>query len=100
MNVFDGTWNVTIATPIGKQEIVLEIATRHGAVGGTARRGDEIVALVDPIAEGNRLRWTQSVTRPLRLTLAFDVTVDGDAMTGTAKAGVLPSSRLTGRRVT
>lgn len=35
----------------------------------------------------------------LRLTLKFEVMVDGDLMTGTAKAGVLPSSRLTGHRI-
>ena len=40
------------------------------------------------------------MTRPLRLTLRFDVTLDlSDTMTGTAKAGILPTSKLTGVRV-
>jgi hypothetical protein len=97
-DLFDGTWNVTIATPIGKQVVVLEIATRDGAVRGTARQGAETVAFLDPVIDGNRMRWTQKVTRPLRLTLAFDVTVEGVSMTGTAKAGILPTSKLTGVR--
>jgi hypothetical protein len=97
--MFDGTWNVTIATPIGKQSVVLELTSRDGTLRGTARQGDEVVELVDPVVDGNRLRWTQRVTRPLRLTLAFDVTVEGASMIGTAKAGFLPTSKLTGVRV-
>jgi hypothetical protein len=34
----------------------------------------------------------------MRLDLAFAVTVDGDTLTGTSKAGRLPSSKVTGRR--
>jgi hypothetical protein len=34
----------------------------------------------------------------MRLTLTFDVTVTGDGMTGRAKAGRLPSSKVTGQR--
>jgi hypothetical protein len=34
----------------------------------------------------------------LRLTLAFEVTRAGATMTGTAKAGILPTSKLTGAR--
>jgi hypothetical protein len=35
----------------------------------------------------------------MKLTLKFDVTVDGDTMTGTSKAGILPSSKVNGTRV-
>jgi hypothetical protein len=97
--IFEGTWNIVIATPIGKQVVVLEIATRDGKLAGTARQGAEVVELLDPVVDGNRMTWTQHVTRPLRLTLKFDVSVDGATMTGTAKAGILPTSKLRGERV-
>ncbi len=45
------------------------------------------------------LTWLQNVTKPLRLSLKFEVVVRGDEMSGTAKAGLLPASRLTGVRV-
>lgn len=96
---FDGTWNITIATPIGKQSVVLEISTQDGNVRGTARQGEEVVPFLDPVVDGSRLTWTQNVTRPMRLSLKFDVTVDGATMTGTARAGFLPTSKLTGARV-
>ena len=98
MNV-GGTWRVVVATPIGKQHVILEITTRDGRVEGTATQGQDVVPFIDPVVEGDRLKWTQNVTKPLRLTLKFDVSVTGDTMSGTAKAGPLPTSRLTGERI-
>jgi hypothetical protein len=34
----------------------------------------------------------------MRLNLAFAVTVDGDTLAGTSRAGRLPASKVTGRR--
>ncbi len=96
---FEGTWNVVIATPIGKQSVVLDIVSHEGGVRGTARQGTEVVPFLDPVVDGQRMTWTQQVTKPMRLTLKFDVTVEGRRMTGTARAGLLPSSRLTGERI-
>jgi len=94
-----GTWNLSIATPIGRQDVVLELSERDGALHGTARGRAETVPLVDLVQNGNRLTWRQAITRPLRLNLAFDVTVDADTLTGVSKAGRLPSSPVTGTRV-
>ncbi len=96
--VVDGTWNVIIATPIGKQPIVLEITTTDGALRGTARQGQETVSFLEARIDGSRLTWNQDVTKPLRLNVKFEVTIDGDAMVGTAKAGVFPATKLTGVR--
>jgi len=93
-----GTWDVTIATPMGRQAVVYEFGVPDGVPIGTATQGAETTALGDLAVSGNRLTWTQHITKPMRLTLRFDATVEGDAMTGTAKAGVLPSSKLNGAR--
>jgi hypothetical protein len=107
-----GTWNLTIATPIGRQAVVLELSERDGrralyrgvrrhdgALRGSARGTAEEVPLIDLVRDGNRLTWRQAITRPLRLNLAFDVTVEGDTLTGLSRAGRLPSSSVTGTRV-
>ena len=94
-----GTWNLTIATPIGRQAVVLELSERDGALHGSARGTAEEVPLIDLVRDGNRLTWRQAITRPLRLNLVFDVTVDGDTLTGVSRAGRLPSSAVTGTRV-
>lgn len=71
------------------------------AADGTATatfRG-ETVPLEDLGVDGRRATWRQSVTRPMRLNLEFEVTVDGDVLTGHSRAGRLPRSAVTGRRV-
>jgi hypothetical protein len=44
--------------------------------------------------------WKQRITKPVKLHLRFEVTVDGDVMIGTARADVSPASRLEGNRLT
>lgn len=89
---------MTIDTPIGKMEVVFDITEQDGVIHGIARSDAETVDFLDPVADGNRLTWSQDVTTPMRLTLKFDVTVDGDTMTGTSKAGIVPASKLYGSR--
>lgn len=96
---FDGTWAVKIATPIGQQDVVFEIASDGSGLHGTARRGDDVVDFIEPQIEDGHMTWRQAVKRPIRLNLSFDVTVDGDTMTGISRAGRLPSSEVHGTRV-
>lgn len=98
MSTFAGLWDVTLATPIGKMAVVLDISDLDGVIRGTAATSDETVDFIDPVAVGNQLTWSQDVTTPMKLTLKFDVTVDGDAMTGGARVGFMPASTLTGTR--
>jgi hypothetical protein len=98
LSAFAGSWDVTIDTPIGKMAVVFDITEENGAIHGTARSDAETVEFLDPVADGNRLTWSQDVTTPMKLTLKFDVTVEGDSMTGTSKAGIVPASKLYGSR--
>lgn len=98
MSDVTGNWDLVIATPIGKMAVVLELREVEGRLEGTARGSAEAVPLVDLVREGDSLTWRQGITRPMRLNLDFDVTVDGDALSGTSKAGRLPSSKVTGTR--
>jgi hypothetical protein len=98
MTDFAGSWNVTIKTPIGDMAVVFNINDTEGAISGTASSDAETVDFLDASADGNRLTWSQQVTTPMRLTLKFDVTVEGDTMTGTSKAGPFPASKVFGSR--
>jgi hypothetical protein len=93
-----GTWNIRISTPLGTQLVALELSENNGVIEGTARSSAESTPLIHPVLDGNRLTWTQSITKPMRLNLAFDVIIDGDTLTGTSKAGMLPASKVTGTR--
>lgn len=96
---YEGNWNVTIATPIGKLEPRLAIHTDNGRIRGTATQDGETVEFIHPRDQEGKLVWELPVSKPMRLQLHFEVTVQGDVMTGTAKAGFLPASKLTGYRL-
>lgn len=98
-SVFDGEWNTEVATPIGKLKIRLSITSSEGRIRGQATQGDEIVEFLNPALRDNKLIWSLRIRKPMRLHLKFEVDVDGDRITGTVKAGLLPASALTGMRV-
>lgn len=99
-----GTWKLTIKTPVGSLLVDLVVTETDRRFTGLARgQGEDVVIPEIAVLEqpdGQHLNWTQDVTKPLRLTLHFDVLVAGDTMTGTARAGRLPASRVSGTRVT
>ncbi|WP_166350966.1 hypothetical protein [Phytoactinopolyspora limicola] len=104
LNALTGTWHATLASPLGPISIVFEFAETDGRVHGTSTANAETVALsnvtIKP-GEGGTLRatWGADVTRPVSVHLDFDVTVAGDTLTGSAKAGMLmPNGAVTGTR--
>jgi hypothetical protein len=94
----EGTWNLSISTPIGKIKAVVDVREHNGVLTGVAHGAGEEVPLSEVTLDGDRLTWKQAITKPMRLNLAFDVTVAGDTLQGTSKAGRLPSSKVTGAR--
>jgi hypothetical protein len=98
----EGDWDVRIKTPIGTLAVLYEFAQLREGLVGTATYKDETVALQDFLSEpaegGTRLTWRQSVTKPMRLNLAFDVLVEGDVLSGHSRAGRLPRSAVSGTR--
>lgn len=99
-DITDGTWAVVVRTPLGRQPISIDFTRDPGTheLSGVARAVKETVPMRDVVQDGAAVRWIQSVTTPMRLDIAFAVTVDGDEMSGTAKAGKFPASPVTGRR--
>lgn len=89
-------------TPIGAIEARLTFSGDDDALTGTATGPRETVDLVDvrtsPTDQGERVTWTQSITKPMRLNLEFDVVVEGDTMRGFSRAGRLPRSAVAGGR--
>jgi hypothetical protein len=49
--------------------------------------------------DGNKLTWTMNMTVPMPMTLEGEATVDGDAITGTVKAGAFGAFPMSGSRV-
>jgi hypothetical protein len=93
-----GDWDVTIKTPIGSLAVAYTFTDRDGTITGSATGKGETVSLRDVFVDGQRVTWRQSVTKPMRLNLEFDVVIDGDRLSGHSRAGRLPRSAVTGVR--
>jgi hypothetical protein len=97
-----GDWDVSIKTPIGSLQIVYSFMERDGAITGSATGKSETVPLTDIViaedGQGRRVTWRQTVTKPMRLKLEFDVHVQDDRFSGHSRAGRLPRSSVSGVR--
>jgi hypothetical protein len=100
MNSPIGRWQLEIRTPIGKQTPIVEFANSEDILTGSAVVGGDTPSELRNLTwEPPTLTWDQSVVRPMRLELKFEVTIDGDHLNGHAKAGRLPRSTVTGQRI-
>jgi hypothetical protein len=94
----DGKWNAVIDTPMGKQQVELDLAVSGDTVTGTASQAGQTSTIDEGRAEGSDLTWKVAVTRPFPMTLTFSVAVTGDEMSGNVKAGSFPAAPLSGTR--
>ena len=93
-----GTWDVTIKTPIGSLAVEYIFTAGIDGLAGSATLKGDTVPLNDLALDGQRVTWRQSVTKPMRLNLDFDVLVEGNQLAGHSKAGQLPRSAVSGFR--
>jgi hypothetical protein len=94
----DGTWTLTIDSPLGQQTASIEFATQpDGSLSGNARhlRTGELAPLQSIELKGDRLVWRQSIRNPMKLNVIFDVVIEGgNRMAGTAKARMMPGTAI------
>ncbi|CAN7353032.1 cytochrome P450 [Phenylobacterium sp. LjRoot225] len=93
------SWKLTMKTPMGPQEMALQLARQGEALTGRIESPMGSEAISNGKVSGDTLTWTLNVTKPTAIKLGFEVTVAGDRMTGKAKLGVFGSAPLTGERV-
>jgi hypothetical protein len=94
----DGKWECVVDSPMGPQQFVLTVHSSgerftgdaSGAVGGRE--------IEDGLVEGDTLRWTMKVSKPIPITLSCRATVSGDRLEGAVKAGFMGSFPISGTR--
>lgn len=94
----DGTWNIVIASPIGRQEVTLVLASEGSTVTGTATTSAETVTVNEGHFENGSLKCSVDLKKPFPMTVTYTLNLDGDDVTGKAKAGPFPASPVTGNR--
>ena len=94
----DGTWNITVETPMGAQSSTSSWSPTAPASpaprAATARAGRSTTAPSTATASS----WKVDITRPMALTVTFKGKVDGDRISGNASAGIFPPAPFDGAR--
>jgi hypothetical protein len=94
----DGTWNLTINSPMGAQPSSLTVKADGGALTGTQSAQGNSQPIVNGKVDGDTVTWSNSVTTPFPMTLEFTGKLDGDSLNGSVKAGSFGSFPFTGKR--
>ncbi len=93
----DGTWNCTVKSPLGDQNLTLALTSNGSSFSGQA--GGAMGSLpVSGTVSGDKLAWKMSITVPMPMTLDCMATISGDTLTGDVGAGGFGSFALTGTR--
>ena len=93
----DGTWDITVNTPMGAQKSTVALTSDGEALTGEVTAPNP-APIYDGKVDGISAEWKLDITVPMALTVHFQVGVDGDALSGTATAGPFPPSPVTGQR--
>jgi len=94
----DGTWQITITTPMGAQKSTLVLASDGGTLTGEQSDDNDTGPIYDGSIAGDELSWTIDIKQPFAMSVQFAGTVDGDRISGRAKAGAFPPMPFTGAR--
>jgi hypothetical protein len=94
----DGTWSITIDTPMGQREAKLELSTAGGELTGTQSADGNTGAITDGNVSGDEVAWKIDITDPMAMTLEFAGTVAGDSISGNVRAGAFGSFPFSGHR--
>jgi hypothetical protein len=89
---FAGTYNITINTPMGKQEGVLTLAEDGSNLTGTMSAQGDSTEIKNGSVNGDSATWDVDVTKPMPLTLSFDGKKAGEDINGNVKLGAFGSS--------
>ena len=95
----DGTWKVTMQTPLGERRLTVTLKaagdTLTGKVAGDDGNATEIF---DGKLNGNSVSFKTSITSPMQLTLQVNGLIAGDKISGTVEARGVGSMPFTGAR--
>lgn len=94
----DGTWDLTVHSPMGEEKSVLTLTLDGERLSGTISGADGTSDLKQAKLADNVVSWNTDITSPMPLTLEFCGTVEGDAMAGQVKLGMFGNAPFTGVR--
>ncbi len=93
-----GTYDVVTKTPMGEQKGIFIVNIDGNSFTGNVSNPMGTMEVRDGKVDGNTLSWKMDMKAPMPMTLECQATVEGDALSGSVKAGMFGSMALTGSR--
>ena len=94
----DGSYDCVTKSPMGDQKSVFTVSSNGAEFTGLNAGAMGSLEVENGKVDGNKLTWTMNMKVPMPMTLECEATVDGDALTGTIKAGMFGSMAMNGTR--
>jgi hypothetical protein len=94
-----GSYECVVKSPMGDQKSTLTVNVDGGTWSGTNSGAQGSLDVYEGKVDGNTLTWKMDMKVPMPMTLEGTATVDGDAITGSVKAGMFGSMPMSGTRV-
>ena len=96
----DGTWDLTLQSPLGPRPGTLVLAADGDALGGTLGDDDGVETLYEGAVNSGDFYWKVDIDSQVgRLTLTFNATVEDDTISGRVKFGMFGSGDFSGTRL-
>jgi hypothetical protein len=94
----DGTWNVTMNTPMGARPATLKLKSSGSTLEGKMESAQGSQDIAEGKVEGNKVSWAVNMTSPMQMKLGFSATVEGDKISGDVDLGAFGKARFEGTR--
>jgi len=87
----DGTWKVTVNSPMGAQDATLVFKASGSTLTGTLSNASGTIPIEDGTVDGNKVSWKARLSSPFPMTLDCSGTVEGDTISGTVNTSFGPA---------
>jgi len=95
---YTGTWNAVTKSPMGDQDVVLELVEKDGVITGMAKSDKETIEVTNGKVDGTSATWDVAITKPMKITLGHTIELDGDSFKGSVKLGVFGTAEISATR--
>ena len=94
----DGSWNITLNSPMGAQDAVLTLVTDGTSLSGSMAGPQGTQEFAGGKVDGDNLEWTIDMTSPMPMKLEVTGAVAGDEISGDVKLGSFGNATFSGNR--
>jgi quinohemoprotein ethanol dehydrogenase len=94
---FAGRWHITVQSPIGAQQAVMDLEVRGNVVTGKVTAEQGTIAVAGAVRDG-RARFEGKASLPMPITVRYDVTVRDGRLMGDNANGPFGTFPVTGLR--